>query len=83
MNGQQLVCIEEAVPIDSTPSSVHLHLSEQLLFVYTRTQVPPPRLASLTHCRMSLITSDPVSALASGEGVAAGWGGAPPEQQRR
>ncbi|XP_030584090.1 NACHT domain- and WD repeat-containing protein 1 [Archocentrus centrarchus] len=39
MNGQQLSCIEEAVPVDSAPSSVHLHLSDQLLFVYTRTQV--------------------------------------------
>uniref|UniRef100_A0A3Q1GBL4 NACHT and WD repeat domain containing 1 n=1 Tax=Acanthochromis polyacanthus TaxID=80966 RepID=A0A3Q1GBL4_9TELE len=37
-NGQQLLCIQEVVPADSTPSSVHLHLSEQLLFVYTRTQ---------------------------------------------
>ncbi|XP_068563273.1 NACHT domain- and WD repeat-containing protein 1 [Cebidichthys violaceus] len=39
MDGQQLLCIQEAVPIDSTPSSVHLHLSEQLICVYTRTQV--------------------------------------------
>lgn len=39
MNGQQLLCIQEAVPVDSTPSSVHLHLSEQLVFVYTGTQV--------------------------------------------
>ncbi|KAF6734575.1 NACHT domain- and WD repeat-containing protein 1 [Oryzias melastigma] len=38
-NGQQLLCIQEAVPLDSTPSSVQLHLSEELLFVYTRTQV--------------------------------------------
>lgn len=40
-NGQQLLCIQEAVPADSTPSSVHLHLCEQkqLLCVYTRTQV--------------------------------------------
>ncbi|KAL7396393.1 hypothetical protein ABVT39_005119 [Epinephelus coioides] len=38
-NGQQLLCIQEAVPIDSAPSSVHLHLSDQLIFVYTRTQV--------------------------------------------
>uniref|UniRef100_A0A3B4VFH5 NACHT and WD repeat domain containing 1 n=1 Tax=Seriola dumerili TaxID=41447 RepID=A0A3B4VFH5_SERDU len=29
MNGQQLLCIQEAVPVDSAPSSVHLHLSEQ------------------------------------------------------
>lgn len=39
MNGQQLLCIQEAVPVDSAPSSAHLHLSEQLLFVYTSTQV--------------------------------------------
>ncbi|XP_022614773.1 NACHT domain- and WD repeat-containing protein 1 [Seriola dumerili] len=41
MNGQQLLCIQEAVPVDSAPSSVHLHLSEQrqLLCVYTMTQV--------------------------------------------
>ncbi|KAM9761938.1 NACHT domain- and WD repeat-containing protein 1 [Menidia menidia] len=38
-NGQQLLCIQEAVPVDSAPSSVSLHLSEQLLFVHTRTQV--------------------------------------------
>ncbi|XP_072244931.1 NACHT domain- and WD repeat-containing protein 1 [Leuresthes tenuis] len=36
-SGRQLLCIQEAVP--GTASSVHLHLSEQLLFVYTRTQV--------------------------------------------
>ncbi len=41
MNGQQLLCIQEAVPVDSTPSSVHLHLCDQsqLMFVYTCTQV--------------------------------------------
>ncbi|XP_031731172.1 NACHT domain- and WD repeat-containing protein 1 [Anarrhichthys ocellatus] len=39
MDGQQLLCIQEVVPVDSTPSSVHLHLSEQLICVYTRTQV--------------------------------------------
>ncbi|XP_075340638.1 NACHT domain- and WD repeat-containing protein 1 [Odontesthes bonariensis] len=38
-SGQQLLCIQEAAPVDSAPSSVRLHLSEQLLFVYTRTQV--------------------------------------------
>ncbi|XP_070817792.1 NACHT domain- and WD repeat-containing protein 1 [Chaetodon trifascialis] len=40
-NGQQLLCIQEAVPVDSAPASAHLHLSEQsqLLFVYTCTQV--------------------------------------------
>lgn len=41
VNGLQLLCIQEAVPVDSSPSSVHLHLSDQsqLLCVYTRTQV--------------------------------------------
>ncbi|XP_029285414.1 NACHT domain- and WD repeat-containing protein 1 [Cottoperca gobio] len=39
VDGQQLLCIQEAVPVDSAPSSVHLHLSEQLIFVYTRTQM--------------------------------------------
>uniref|UniRef100_A0A671VJS9 NACHT and WD repeat domain containing 1 n=1 Tax=Sparus aurata TaxID=8175 RepID=A0A671VJS9_SPAAU len=29
MDGQQLLCIQEAVPVDSAPSSVHLHLCEQ------------------------------------------------------
>ncbi|XP_071402923.1 NACHT domain- and WD repeat-containing protein 1 [Centroberyx affinis] len=39
--GRQLFCIQEAVPVDSAPSSVHLHLSDQkdLVYVYTRTQV--------------------------------------------
>uniref|UniRef100_A0A3Q3K829 NACHT and WD repeat domain containing 1 n=2 Tax=Monopterus albus TaxID=43700 RepID=A0A3Q3K829_MONAL len=41
MSGQQLLCIQEAVSLDSALSSVHLHLCEhrQLLCVYTRTQV--------------------------------------------
>ncbi|XP_047198879.1 NACHT domain- and WD repeat-containing protein 1 [Hippoglossus stenolepis] len=41
MKGQQLLCIQEAVPVDSSPSSVHLHLSEQsqLIYVYSCTQV--------------------------------------------
>lgn len=41
MDGQQLLCIQEAVPVDSAPSSVHLHLCEQnqALFVYSSTQV--------------------------------------------
>ncbi|XP_034386187.1 NACHT domain- and WD repeat-containing protein 1, partial [Cyclopterus lumpus] len=39
VDGQQLLCIQEAVPVDSTPSSVDLHLSEQLICVYTKTQV--------------------------------------------
>ncbi|XP_069376011.1 NACHT domain- and WD repeat-containing protein 1 [Paralichthys olivaceus] len=41
MKGQQLLCIQEAVPVDSSPSSVHLHLSDQrqLIYVYTCTQV--------------------------------------------
>ncbi|XP_034564229.1 NACHT domain- and WD repeat-containing protein 1 [Notolabrus celidotus] len=43
-NGKQLLCIQEAVPVDSTPSSAHLHLSKQLLFVYTSTQVKVWRL---------------------------------------
>uniref|UniRef100_A0A8C2WCA7 NACHT and WD repeat domain containing 1 n=1 Tax=Cyclopterus lumpus TaxID=8103 RepID=A0A8C2WCA7_CYCLU len=41
VDGQQLLCIQEAVPVDSTPSSVDLHLSEQLICVYTKTQVLP------------------------------------------
>nr|QHQ71241.1 NWD1 [Scophthalmus maximus] len=46
VNGLQLLCIQEAVPVDSSPSSVHLHLSDQsqLLCVYTRTQVKLWRL---------------------------------------
>ncbi|KAI3369162.1 hypothetical protein L3Q82_026115 [Scortum barcoo] len=39
MNGKQLLCIQEAVPFGSSPSSVHLHLFEELLFVYNKTQV--------------------------------------------
>ncbi|KAK5869245.1 hypothetical protein PBY51_023979 [Eleginops maclovinus] len=39
VNGQQLLCIQEAIPVDPAPSSVLLHLSEQLIFIYTRTQV--------------------------------------------
>lgn len=41
MDGQQLLCIQEAVPVDSAPSSLHLHLCEQnqALFVYSSTQV--------------------------------------------
>ncbi|XP_040039870.2 NACHT domain- and WD repeat-containing protein 1 [Gasterosteus aculeatus] len=39
IDGQQQLCIQEAVPVDSTPSSVFLHLSEELICVYTRTQV--------------------------------------------
>ncbi|XP_042339711.1 NACHT domain- and WD repeat-containing protein 1 [Plectropomus leopardus] len=38
-DGEQLLCVQGAVPVDSAPSSVHLHLSDQLIFVYTRTQV--------------------------------------------
>ncbi|XP_028442434.1 NACHT domain- and WD repeat-containing protein 1 [Perca flavescens] len=38
-DGQQLLCVQEALPFGSAPSSVHLHLSDQLIFVYTRTQV--------------------------------------------
>ncbi|KAJ4943268.1 hypothetical protein JOQ06_005772 [Pogonophryne albipinna] len=39
VNGQQLLCIQEAIPVNPVPSSVHIHLSEQLIFIYTRTQV--------------------------------------------
>ncbi|XP_029987509.1 NACHT domain- and WD repeat-containing protein 1, partial [Sphaeramia orbicularis] len=41
LTGRQLLCIEEAVPADSAPPSVHLHLSaqRQLLFVHIHTQV--------------------------------------------
>ncbi|XP_070410493.1 NACHT domain- and WD repeat-containing protein 1 [Nothobranchius furzeri] len=38
-SGQQLLCIQEAVLLDSAPPSVHLQVSEQLMFVYTQTQV--------------------------------------------
>lgn len=41
MNGQQLLCIQEAVPVNSAPSSVHLQLLEQLMIVHTWTQVRP------------------------------------------
>ncbi|KAM3876292.1 NACHT domain- and WD repeat-containing protein 1 [Diretmus argenteus] len=49
LTGRQLFCIQEAVPVDSSPSSVHLHLSEQkhLVFVYTETQVSVPGLLDL------------------------------------
>ncbi|KAM7011931.1 LOW QUALITY PROTEIN: NACHT domain- and WD repeat-containing protein 1 [Tautogolabrus adspersus] len=43
-NGKQLLCIQEAVPVDSAPSSSHLHLSKQLMFVYTNKQVKVWRL---------------------------------------
>ncbi|XP_035800842.2 NACHT domain- and WD repeat-containing protein 1 isoform X1 [Amphiprion ocellaris] len=56
-NGQQLLCMQEVVPADSTPSSVHLHLSEQLLFVYTRTQVKVLRLDG-SELRLSSSSSD-------------------------
>lgn len=46
IDGQQQLCIQEAVPVDSTPSSVFLHLSEELICVYTRTQVLPVTTAS-------------------------------------
>ncbi|KAM7387824.1 hypothetical protein PAMP_024037 [Pampus punctatissimus] len=39
MSGQQLLCIQEVVPVDTTPSSVHLHLSDQQVIVYSTTQV--------------------------------------------
>uniref|UniRef100_UPI0037E90AD6 NACHT domain- and WD repeat-containing protein 1 n=1 Tax=Semicossyphus pulcher TaxID=241346 RepID=UPI0037E90AD6 len=43
-NGKQLLCIQEAVPVDSAPSSAHLHLSKQLMFAYTSSQVKVWRL---------------------------------------
>ncbi|XP_060890060.1 NACHT domain- and WD repeat-containing protein 1 [Labrus mixtus] len=43
-NGKQLLCIQEAVPVDSAPSSSHLHVSKQLMFVYTNKQVKAWRL---------------------------------------
>uniref|UniRef100_A0A3Q3SFK5 Uncharacterized protein n=1 Tax=Mastacembelus armatus TaxID=205130 RepID=A0A3Q3SFK5_9TELE len=41
LSGQQLICIQEAIPVGSAPLSVHLHLCEQrqVLRVSTRTQV--------------------------------------------
>uniref|UniRef100_A0A665VJE0 NACHT and WD repeat domain containing 1 n=1 Tax=Echeneis naucrates TaxID=173247 RepID=A0A665VJE0_ECHNA len=41
INGQQLLCIHKAVPVDSAPSAIHIHMCErrQVLYVYTRTQV--------------------------------------------
>ncbi|XP_062251584.1 NACHT domain- and WD repeat-containing protein 1 [Platichthys flesus] len=41
MTGQQLLCIQGAVPVDSSPSPVHFHLSEQsqMIYVHTGTQV--------------------------------------------
>ncbi|KAM8873751.1 LOW QUALITY PROTEIN: NACHT domain- and WD repeat-containing protein 1 [Spinachia spinachia] len=47
MDGKQQLCIQEAVPVDSPPSSVFLHLSEQLICVYTRTQVKMWKLAGV------------------------------------
>ncbi|XP_035987690.1 NACHT domain- and WD repeat-containing protein 1 isoform X2 [Fundulus heteroclitus] len=38
-SGQQLLCIQEAGPAGSAPSSVHLQVSDELMFVYTWTQV--------------------------------------------
>ncbi|KAK5617159.1 hypothetical protein CRENBAI_011653 [Crenichthys baileyi] len=38
-SGQQLLCIQEAGPVGPTPSSVHLEVSDELLFVYSWTQV--------------------------------------------
>ncbi|XP_075997595.1 NACHT domain- and WD repeat-containing protein 1 [Genypterus blacodes] len=47
--GRQLFCVLEAVPVDSTPSSTHLHLSEQrqLIFAHTMNQVKVWRLDGL------------------------------------
>lgn len=58
MNSQQLSCIKEVVPLDSAPSSVHLHLSDQLIFVYTRTQVLP--LQPARHSVLILLFPVPV-----------------------
>lgn len=86
MNGQQLLCIEEAVPADSTASSVHLHLSEQMLFVYSQTQVRL-LMSRLLHLSVYQLTCDflvglgkDVLPVAAAEGVAAGRSGAPPQQ---
>ncbi|XP_054899849.1 LOW QUALITY PROTEIN: NACHT domain- and WD repeat-containing protein 1 [Poeciliopsis prolifica] len=38
-SGQQLFCIQEAGPAGSAPSSAHLQVSDQLLFVHTWMQV--------------------------------------------
>ncbi|KAM9848826.1 NACHT domain- and WD repeat-containing protein 1 [Aulostomus maculatus] len=39
MTGQQLLCMQEVWPVDSMASAVQLHLCDQLLFIYARTQV--------------------------------------------
>ncbi|XP_061744693.1 NACHT domain- and WD repeat-containing protein 1-like [Nerophis ophidion] len=56
-SGQQLLCVQEAWPVDHTPSPVHLHLCGQLIFAYNRTHV-------------SMLTSDgvPTLPLAAHEG---------------
>uniref|UniRef100_A0A3Q3GWF9 Neurobeachin beta-propeller domain-containing protein n=1 Tax=Labrus bergylta TaxID=56723 RepID=A0A3Q3GWF9_9LABR len=43
-SGKQLLCIQEAMPVDSAPSTSHLHVSKQLMFVYTNKQVKAWRL---------------------------------------
>nr|XP_057929905.1 NACHT domain- and WD repeat-containing protein 1 [Doryrhamphus excisus]XP_057929906.1 NACHT domain- and WD repeat-containing protein 1 [Doryrhamphus excisus] len=48
--GEQMLCIQEAWPVDHTPSPVHLHLCGQLIFVYNKTQV-------------SMLTSDGIPTL--------------------
>ncbi|KAG7513905.1 NACHT domain-containing and WD repeat-containing 1 [Solea senegalensis] len=39
INGQELLCIQEAVPADSSPLSVHLCDQKQLLWVHSSSQV--------------------------------------------
>ncbi|XP_054645596.1 NACHT domain- and WD repeat-containing protein 1 [Dunckerocampus dactyliophorus] len=49
-SGQQMLCIQEAWPVDHTPSPVHMHLCGQLIFVYNKMQV-------------SMLTSDGIPTL--------------------
>ncbi|XP_044216744.1 LOW QUALITY PROTEIN: NACHT domain- and WD repeat-containing protein 1 [Thunnus albacares] len=58
MSGQQLLYIPEAVPVDPAPSSVHLHLSDHLLFVYSGTQVKVWQLAGAQLLLSSSSSSD-------------------------
>ncbi|XP_026178909.1 NACHT domain- and WD repeat-containing protein 1 [Mastacembelus armatus] len=52
LSGQQLICIQEAIPVGSAPLSVHLHLCEQrqVLRVSTRTQVKVWKLDGAELC---------------------------------
>ncbi|MEQ2159143.1 hypothetical protein GOODEAATRI_019542, partial [Goodea atripinnis] len=54
-SGQQLLCIQEAGPAGPAPSSVHLEVSDELLFVYSWTQVGGGR--SLMFLKVSLVNS--------------------------